>query len=175
MLAVESADPVLSLLAALALAQVAGTALVVDTCRDVVLRSGRTLADIEADGPSIQELSPGRTGVALISAGPLSARETGAVIESLAPSWPAIVVRAHPGAWDGPRVPVRFLLPGLLQVLDHGPAVWQPVVAGISPPGPGPVLPRLRGILARRLLTGRTATRARWVRAWAPVWGMPWA
>jgi len=172
---VESTDPVLSLLAALGLGQTAGTALVVDLCRDLLLRTGRTLSDIAADGPAVSELSPGRTGIALITSGPLHLSESKAVIDTLAANWPAVVVRCPPGIWDGPIVPVRALLPGLLQVHETTPAVWQPLVSGLRPSGPGPVLPRLRGSLARRMLAGRAASGARWVRAWEPVWGMPWA
>jgi hypothetical protein len=72
-------------------------------------------------------------------------------------------------------VPVRALMPGLLRVSEEGPAVWQPVVSAVRPSGPGPVLPPLRAPLARRLLAGRTARRARWVRSWEKVWSMPWA
>lgn len=172
---VESADPVLSLVSALGLGQVAGTALVVDLCRDLSIDSGRTLADIAVDGPSVEELSPGRSGVGLLASGPLPLSECALVIETLAAAWPAVVIRCRRGEWDGPTVPVRVLLPGLLRPVVLSPAVWQPVVAGARPSGPGPTLPRLRGALIRRLLSGRADPRAKWVRAWAPVWGMPWA
>ncbi len=174
-LGVQSNDPVLSLLGALGLAQAAGTALVIDLCRDLRTPTGRTLADIAADGPSLDELSPGRAGVALISSGPLQPSECEAVIEALAPTWPAVVVRCTPEQWVGPTVPIRALLPGLLQAADQSPAVWQPVAARLRPPGPGPVLPRIRSSLARRMIAGRAVPGARWVRAWAPVWSMPWA
>lgn len=174
-LGVESTDPVLSLLAALGLGQTAGTALVVDLCRDLLLRTGRTLADIAADGPSVSELSPGRTGIAVIESGPLHMSDCRAVIDAMAANWPAVVVRAPSGHWDGPTVPVRALLPGLLHTGATTPAVWQPVVSGVRPSGPGPVLPKLRSSLVRRMLAGRAAGRARWVRAWEPIWGMPWA
>jgi hypothetical protein len=174
-LGVESTDPVLSLLAALGLGQTAGTALVVDLCRDLWLRTGRTLADIAADGPSVTELSPGRTGIALIESGPLHISDCKAVIDAMAANWPAVVVRAPPGHWDGPTVPVRVLLPGLLHTGETTPAVWQPVISGVRPSGPGPVLPKLRSSLVRRMLAGRAASRARWVQAWGPIWGMPWA
>jgi hypothetical protein len=173
LLAVTSPEPVLSLLAALGLAQVAGSALVVDLCRDVA-GNGRTLSDIASEGPSLAELTPGRSGVALLRSGPVTPQEARPLIESLAQGWPAVVVRCHPGQWEGPTVPVRTLLPGLLRVSEQGPAVWQPVVSTVRPPGPGPVLPKLRGPLVRRLLAGRTARRARWVRAWEKVWSMPW-
>jgi hypothetical protein len=174
-LGVESADPVLSLLAALGLGQVAGTALVIDMCRDLTIRAGRTLADIAEEGPALGELSPGRSGVALLSSGSLAVADCVSVIEALAPNWPAMVIRSHPGQWEGPTVPVRALLPGFLQTTEPGPAVWQPLTLGLRPPGPGPVLPRLRSTLARRLLSGRADGRARWVRAWGPIWGLPWA
>ena len=174
-LGVESRDPVLSLLSAFGLAQVAGTALVIDLCGDLSMRGDRTLADIATDGPALAELSPGRSGVALLSSGPLDPVESSAAIEALAPHWPAIVIRCRSGQWDGATVPVRALLPGFLRADEQSPAVWQPVMAGVRPSGPGPVLPRLSGSLARRMLSGRTAGKARWVRAWAPVWGMPWA
>jgi hypothetical protein len=174
LLAVTSSEPVLSLLAALGLAQVARSSLVVDLCRDLAL-NGRTLSDIASEGPSLSELSPGHTGVALLGSGPISATEAGPLIESLAQGWPAVVVRCHPGQWDGPTVPVRALMPGLLRTFEPTPSVWQPVASNVRPPGPGPVLPRLRAPLARRLLAGRTAGRARWVRAWEAIWSMPWA
>jgi hypothetical protein len=174
-LGVTSADPVLSLLSALGLGQTAVTALVIDLCRDLNLPGARTLSDLAAEGPALSELGPGRSGVGLLPAGPMPVEEMLPTIEALADNWPAIVVRCHPGQWAGPTVPVRPLLPGLLRSVEQGPAVWQPLAAGVRPTGPGPVLPRLRGSLARRMLSGVSARRARWVAAWAPIWGMPWA
>lgn len=174
-LGVTSPDPVLSLLAALGLAQAAGSALVIDLCGDLALHGARTLSDLVSEGPSLAEMSPGRSGVALMAAGPVSGDEARPAIEALSANWPAMVIRSPQGRWDGATVPVRALLPGLLQAGEQGPAVWQPVGAGIRPTGPGPVLPRLPAPLARRLLAGRASHRARWVRAWAPVWRMPWA
>jgi hypothetical protein len=173
LLAVTSTEPVLSLLAALGLAQTSKTALVVDLCGVLVL-GGRTLSDIASEGPSLSDLSPGRSGVALLGSGPIISAAARSMVESMAEAWPAVVVRCHPGQWEGPIVPVRALLPGLLRVSDQSPAVWQPVLGSITPPGPGPVLPRLRSSLVRRLLAGRGAGRARWVRAWERVWSMPW-
>jgi hypothetical protein len=174
-LGVESSDPVLSLLGALGLAQVAGTALVIDMCGDLSIRGDRTLSDIVADGPALAELSPGRSGVAVLPSGPLDTSEAEEAIRALASHWPAVVVRGRRGQWPGPMVPVRALLPGLLQAREESPAVWQPVAAGVRPSGPGPVLPRLRASLARRMLSGHEARTARWVHAWTPVWGLPWA
>ena len=174
-LAVASPDPVLSLLSALGLAQVAGSALVVDMCRDLTLQSGRTLSDLAAEGPSLSELGPGRSGVALLSSGPIEPVDALPLIDTLAQGWPAVVIRCASGGWSGPTVPVRPLFPGLLRSVEERPAVWQPTTAGTRPSGPGPVLPRLSGSLVRRLLSGKSATRSRWVRAWERVWEMPWA
>jgi hypothetical protein len=174
-LAVTSVDPVLSLVSALGLGQTAGSALVIDLCRDLSVRTARTLSDLVVEGPSLAELSPGRSGVALIGSGPITVEDTLPVIEALAVNWPAIVVRCQPGHWPGPSVPVRALLPGFLEPVEQSPAVWQPLASGARPPGPGPVLPRLRTTLVRRLLSGRAAGRSTWVRAWEPIWRMPWA
>jgi hypothetical protein len=174
-LAVASPDPVLSILSALGMAQAAGSALVIDMCLDLALESGRTLSDLAAEGPSLSELSPGRSGVALLSFGPMEPDEALPLIDQLAQGWPAVVIRCPRGRWPGPTIPVRPLLPGLLRSLEDSPGVWQPMAAGARPTGPGPVLPRLSGALVRRLLSGRSAGRARWVRAWERVWEMPWA
>ena len=84
-IAVTSPDPVLSLLSALGLAQVAGSALVIDMCGDLALASGRTLSDLAADGPSASELSPGRSGVALLSSGPIEPIEASPMIDNAGP------------------------------------------------------------------------------------------
>lgn len=172
-LAVTSPEPVLSLVSALGLAQVAGSALVIDLCRDLALE-GRTLSDIASEGPALAELRPGRSGVALLGSGPIALDSARPLIDSLAEGWPAVVVRCHHGQWEGPTVPVRALLPGLLRISEKEAAVWQPVGSSTRPPGPGPVLPRLRSSLVRHLLAGRGSSRARWVRAWERVWAMPW-
>jgi hypothetical protein len=174
-LGVESPDPVLSLLAAMGMGQVVGTALVVDLCGDLNLRSERTLADIAADGPALEELSPGRRGVAILGSGPLSPIESAGIIADLAVHWPAVVVRCRAEGWEGPTVPVRPLLPGLMQQINSSPAVWQRLASGVKPSGPGPVLPRIRASTVRRMLAGRAVRGSRWLEAWGPVWGMPWA
>lgn len=170
-----SADPVLSLVGPLGLAASAGTALVIDLLGGLRLASGRTLADIVEEGPRLDELSPGRSGVALIGGGPLPDQDAQAAVEQLATRWPAVVVRVADAGWPGPTVPVRPLYPGWLAPSGEGAAVWQPVGPGSDPPGPGPVLPRLGRATAYRLLSGRLPSRSRWISAWAPVWGLPWA
>jgi hypothetical protein len=174
-LGIESPDPVLSLFGALGLGASVGTALVVDMARGSGVATDRTLADLLEDGPALYELSPARSGVAVISAGPVDAVTALPLIERLATNWPAVVVRCSADGWAGPTVPVRPLLPGLLTPTEAIPAVWQTVVGGIRPSGPGPILPRLGARNARDLLSGRLPTRGRWLKVWARVWGMPWA
>jgi hypothetical protein len=169
----ESPDPVLSLLGCLGLGIAAGTALVVDRIGEV--ETARTLADLSEDGPSSVELAPGRAGVAVIGDGGVGEAEARQVIASLGSFWPAVIVRTPPDAWDGPTIPVRPLLPGLLAPRDARPAVWQSCGAAVSPPGPGPVLPRPSSRLVAALLGGRVPFRGRWMRGWERVWEMPWA
>ena len=174
-LAVCSPDPVLSVAAPLGLAASAGTALVVDIAGGLRLTSDRTLADLAGEGPKHAELSPGRQGVAVLAAGPIEAGDAISIIERLAVRWPAVVVRVSGEEWPGPTVPVEPLYPGWLAPSDRGAAVWQSMVRGSRPPGPGPVLPRLRSRTTLQLLAGQLPRRSRWVRAWEQVWRMPWA
>ncbi len=174
-LAVESPDPVLSVVAPLGLAAAVETALVIDLAGGLRVQSDRTLADLIEDGPTRAELSPGRSGVAVLSGHTLDPAPAMIAIEELAASWPAIVLRCRPGQMPVRTVPVRPLFPGYFLTPDETPSVWQPVGTRARPPGPGPVLPRLSASLVRRLLSGRLPGRSRWVASWRPVWDMPWA
>ena len=171
-LGVESPDPTLSFLGAVGLAASVKTALVVDLAGG--LRTPRTLADLEDGGPTLLELSPGRTGIALVGGGHLNGDQSLALIEVLAGRWPAVVVRCRAGEWPGSTVPLRSILPGTLLEVEGDPAVWQPWGSKVKPPGPGPVLPRLGSGLTRQLLSGRLPARSRWINAWSKVWEMPW-
>lgn len=170
---VEAPDPVLSLVSSLGLALVAGTSLVVDLEGGVA--TSRSLGDLVAHGPSLEEMSPGRTGVALISGLGAGEAEWAALIETLAGHWPAVVIRCRPGQWTGPTVPVRPLIPGLLAPTGAAAAVWQPLAPGMRPPGKGPVLPVLNRRTTFALLRGQAIGRGRWLGAWSEVWGLPWA
>lgn len=174
-LGLRSIDPVLSLVAPVGLAASVGTGLIVDLVS--VSRPGmRTLREISADGPSLAELSPGRRGVALLHGGDISKPEAVETLERLAARWPAITVRVSGSEWPFPVVPVIPLYPGQFLSEPEPVGVWQPVGSGHGAPrGPGPVLPRLRPGVIRRLLSGSLPRRSRWLEAWRPVWDMPWA
>lgn len=174
-LGVTSPDPVLSLAAPIGLAANAPACLIVDLIGDLLLPKARSLADILTDGPRLEELSPGRAGIAMIPAGPIGVEEAAEVVGGLSQRWPAMVVRVPPGSWPGSTVPVIPVYPGLLAPDGSGTAVWQPSAPLTRPPGPGPVLPLLRPGLIRRLLSGRMPPRSSWISAWREVWELPWA
>jgi hypothetical protein len=171
---VTSPDPLLSLVGSIGLASATGTALVIDLGRSS--QDGvRTLADLVAEGPRLEELSPGRRGIALLAGGPIDIEAAVTVVESLAESWPAVVVRSPGAGWPGPIVPVVPLYPGWLAPTVSEVAVWQPLGAGSAPPGPGPILPPLPRNLIHHILLGRIPGHSRWLRAWYEIWEMPWA
>ena len=174
-LGVWSPDPVLSTVAPIGLAASVGTALVVDLV-SMPAAGTRTLADIVAEGPKLSELSPARTGIALLAGGRVTPESAFEFIDQLGRNWPALVVRLPEPTRAVASVPVFPLYPGkLAPEPPPTPGVWQPVGGGSDPPGPGPVMPSLRAGTVRRLLTGQLPRRSRWVSAWRPVWEMPWA
>lgn len=175
MLAVAAPDPVMSMIAPVGLAASAGTALLVDRIARGPSEPGRTLADLMSDGPSLDEISPGRTGVARIPAGPLDGAGTLELANRLVSRWPAIVVRTGQADWPGPTVPVHVLYGAGLRTWTEGAAVWQSLANGHRPPGPGPVLPPLAPSTVRHLLRGWMPKQGRWTAAWRQVWEMPWA
>jgi hypothetical protein len=173
-LGVWSPDPVLSAVAPIGLAAAAGTALIVDMV--ATERTSRTLADLVAEGPTLDELTPGRRGVALLPGGKVDPEQAFEFIRRLGEHWPAVVVRLPGADFSLPSVPAIPLFPGRLATLQIPPAgVWQPLGGSPEPPGPGPVLPRLRAGTVRRMLAGQLPRRSRWVEGWRRVWEMPWA
>lgn len=173
-LAVRADDPVMSVAAPLGLAAAIGTALVIDLEDRLGGPSARTLVDIAADGPRLEEARPSRKGIAVIRSGGLGMGDVRDLTFRLASSWPAVVVRLGGGDWSELVVPVRTLYPGLLAPLSATPAVWQRVRGGVGPPGPGPVLPYLGAGTVRRILSGGAPAPGRWVTAWRAVWEAPW-
>jgi hypothetical protein len=174
-LAVVAEDPVMSVLAPVALAAAAGTALLMDM-GDVLGAAGRrTLADMAAEGPTGRETMPDRKGVAVVRGGGLGTAEAADLLERLSFGWPAVVVRVTGGDWPGARVPVVPLYPGVLAPRMGGPCVWQRVRGGPDAPGPGPVMPPVGTANVRRVLAGGLPLPGRWLRSWGVVWGLPWA
>jgi len=174
-LGIYSDDAVLAWVGPIGLALAAGTALIVDVRPDSRSRSG-TLADLMAEGPRLNDLSPGRRGIAHIDSGVMEPNDLYGAIETLAGRWPALVVRSDGGRlWQGPTVPYRPVLPGLLMERHPTPSAWQLTSGTGIRALPGPVLPRLgrRSVVA--MLEGKLPIARRWVRAWQPIWDMPWA
>ena len=137
----SSSEPVLSVLGPIGLAASINTALVVDMAGGLRLPDSRSLANLIEEGPRLEELSPGRPGVALICSGGVGTAEAMEAVEMLALRWPGVVVRAEAGRWPGPTVPVEALYPGLLEPQMGRAAVWHPWASGSSPPARGPCSP----------------------------------
>jgi hypothetical protein len=168
-------DATLGVVAPLALATAAGTALVVDLDPEGPSCPGPlSLADLVHHGPRRDQLSPDRRGVAVLSNGGVTAEEAGEVVEALAAGWPALVVRLPPQPTPpGGVVPVVPHAPGDALRFD-GPAVRQrgpwPAPRGL----PGIVLPRPRASTIQSLLELRRPAPCRWLRTWRKVWSFPW-
>jgi hypothetical protein len=170
-----SPDPVLSMVAPIGLAASVGTALVVDLA-STGRQPGRSLADLVSEGPALAELSPGRSGIAYLPGGEVDLAVAISLTEQFLRHWPAVVIRVPSTGHPFATVPVIPLFPGRFSPVPvPARGVWQPVSGGAAPPGPGPVLPRLRAGLVRRLLAGQLPRHSRWMMAWRPVWEMPWA
>lgn len=173
-LGVDSRDPVLSWIGAMGLALVCGTALVIDL-ESPSDGGDRSLLALLSDGPRLDEISPARTGVAVMRAGDVEAADLEVALETLGRSWPALVLRTDGVRWDGATVPYRALYPGVLGQSSPIPAVWQPVDIVTQAPGPGPILPHIRPSAVRLLLHLKRPMARKWVRSWRRVWEMPWA
>ncbi len=169
---------VLSVVAPLALAASAGTALVIDLDPHGPDYPGTgSLTRLTAEGPRRSDLSPERRGVAVLRNGGIEPAACDEIIAALCRGWPYVVLRLRSGAErpDGRGVvPVRSLLPGELFAFGPEPAVYQRCGWRIRPDGPGPVLPHPRSSTVQALLEGRAPFADRWVRSWRQVWEAPW-
>lgn len=173
-----ASDGLLSTVAPLGLAGAAGTALMVDLDPLGPTYPGvASLADLVANAPRRADLVPDRKGTATLRNGGVGVAEAREVIEALIAGWPHLVLRVSApevAAGLAPLVPVRPLLPGILAPHGETPSVYQKTGFAVTPPGPGPLLPRPRPRFLGDLLNGTLEPRSRWVAAWRQVWGLPW-
>ncbi len=165
-------DGVLGAVAPLGLAAAAGTALVVDLDPSGPPYPGPgSLADLVADGPTRRDLSPARSGVAVLANGGVGPDEAAEVLDALIAGWPAVVMRLPPTHDGEGGVPVVPLVPGNLQA-GYGPrAVYQRAGWRVEAPEGALVLPRPRRSTIHGLLNGTAPWPGdRWVRSWRPLW-----
>jgi len=171
-LGLRSEDPVLNLIGPIGMGLAVESALIVDLAGD---SSGRSLAEIRDEGPRLEELSPGRSGVATIAAGPVTGSELSEAIEIMISSWPSIVIRSDGLRWTGPTVPYRGVYPGIRVARDAMPAVWQMAPGAGYKKFHGVVMPRIGHRSTLTMLHGRIPRAPSWIAAWRRVWEMPWA
>lgn len=169
-------DPLLGVVAPLALAASVTTAIVVDLDPDAPpLPAAETLADLIERGPSRSELSPQRHGIAVLGNGGIDASQCRDVLAAFERGWPHVVYRiGYCDSVRGATVPVLPLLPRAV-IGDHGPAVYQRVAwSGPAPEG-SLVMPRPAAGTVSALLDQRRPMRGPWLRSWRRVWRMTWA
>ena len=165
-------DDVLGVVAPFALAASHRTVLVIDLDPDgIPLPGDRTLARLVEEEPTLAELVPSRSGVAVLPHGGVDVISASAVIGALVDSWPCVVIRARTPVDGIPFVEIAPLLPGV--DTKASPRVWVRTGIGRVEPGPGPVVDgpgrsAVASVLARRAPAGR------WLRSWAGVWRWPW-
>ena len=171
-------DGVLGMVAPLALAAAAGAALVIDLDpAGPGYKGAGSLRQLVDDGPRLDDLRPGRRGIAVLRNGGITGDEAGDVLEALANGWPNTVLRlpreAPSERWR--TVPVIPLLPSGLTFPLSRAAVYQQIGWHEKAPGPAVTLPTPNRGAAGALLDGRLPATSRWVRAWRQVWELPWA
>lgn len=173
-------DGVLGVIAPVALAASAGTALVVDLDPLGPSYPGpASLADLVEQGPRLDDLRPTRRGVAVLRNGGIEAVAARDVIAALARGWPRVVLRLAPSSdpaagHGGGAVPVVPLLPGGMTPRCERPAVYQQIGWRIKAPGPGMTIKTPPRSTVAALLEGRVPVQSRWVRSWRRVWEMSW-
>jgi len=171
----------LSVVAPLALAAAAQTALVVDLDPDGPAYPGSgSLARLVADGPRLADLQPAQSGVAVLRSGGIGISPSHPVVIALREGWPYVVMRLPGGLALEERsggigvVPVIQLLPGNLTRQWPRPAVYQEMGWRCPAPGPGVVLRTPARATVGALLAGELPWARRWIRSWQAVWELPW-
>jgi hypothetical protein len=175
-------DGVLGAIAPLALATTQSTSLVVDLdSAGPHYPCARSLRELVEDGPRAADLSPDRTGVAVLANGGIAPEEARELVDLLLRGWPAVVLRLPPqapGDVPAPIVPVRLLVPGRL-FPPQGRGVYQPVAPGRGQrrrleAGGSLILPTAPRKAIQALLEGSRPVANRWTRAWRRVWVASW-
>lgn len=171
-------DGLLSAIAPLGLGASAGTVLVVDLDPAGPRYPGeQTLAGLVDGGPSRRHLRPDRRGLAVLANGGIGADEADEIVDAFCDGWPNVVLRVPtPDTREdlAPLVPVVPMMPGALSSTWRRPAVHQRTGLDARPLTPGPVLPRPSRATISALLRGVAVQGSRWIKAWRPVWEMPW-
>ncbi len=180
-------DGVLGAIGPLALAATQPTALVVDLDpAGPRYGSARSLRELVEEGPRASDLSPPRSGIAVLANGGIGLGDSRKIVDLLMRGWPAAVLRLPPQSPDdvpAPIVPVHLLIPGRL-FPPQGRGVYQPVAAttrwlhgghGRRLESRGSlVLPTAPRRAVRALLEGSQPVASRWARAWLRVWAASW-
>ena len=172
-------DGLLGALAPLGLALARRSCLVVDLDEHGPRYGGeRSLADMVADGPRRDDLTP-LPGVAVLRNGGVAASDAADLVRSLAAAWPDCVLRLpprpEPPLGTMPIVPVHVLAPGGLFPTPARLAVYQATPAWMRLPGPGIRLPVPRRTTVTALCLGRRpAGSDLWMRTWRRVWEQRW-
>ena len=165
-------DDVLGLVAPFALAASHRTVLVIDLDPDgLPLPGNRTLAGLVEDGPTLAELVPSRSGLAILPHGGVGIEAARVVVGALVESWPCVVVRTRTPVAGIPFAEIAPLIPGV--DTRARPRVWVKTGIGKVEPGPGPVVDGPGRSAVSAVLAGR-APAGRWLRSWSGVWGWPW-
>ncbi|MDH5373057.1 MAG: hypothetical protein OEX97_08960 [Acidimicrobiia bacterium] len=169
-------DGLLSVLAPIGLAAVAGTSLLVDLDpAGPSFGSATSLAELVREGPRRDELRPVGAGTAVLANGGIEPGDAEPVVQALLKGWPFVVFRTPVAAARfAPLVPVYPMLPGLLAESPGRFCVYQRSGFAVEQPGAGIVVPRPASATVRRLLGGSLPARSRWLRAWQRVWEHPW-
>ena len=155
-----------------ALALAHRTALVVDLDRQGLPLPGKcSLAGMVEDGPTLAELVPSRSGLAILPHGGADTEAASQVVAALVESWPCVVVRSRVPLPGMPFTEVTPLVPGV--DTRTAPRVWVRTGIGRVEPGPGPVVDSPGRSAVSAVLSGRVPA-GRWVRSWTGVWRWPW-
>lgn len=169
-------DGLLSVLAPIGLAMIAGTALVIDLDPQGPSFGGKSsLAALVESSPRRDDLQPSAPGPAFLANGGVEPETAEPVVRALMKGWPAVVLRSPDDlSAFTPVVPIYPMLPGPLASVPDRYCVFQRTGFRVEQPADGIVLPRPRSNTIQRILGGSTPVRSRWVQRWRQVWEHPW-